>query len=159
MKRIIVYYSLSGNTEAAVKEIAEKLGCETMKIDTVKPMPKAFFAQILVGGGQVAMKKIPEIKPLEKDMNDYDEIFIGTPIWNSMGVPAVNAFLKDESVRDKVTGLIITSGGGEITKAVKALTDILPNIKYQVSLLDKKVKESVDNPAKIEEFVKPLLEK
>ena len=51
MKRIIVYYSLSGNTEEAVKNIAEKLGCETLRVDTVKDMPKSFVARILVGGG------------------------------------------------------------------------------------------------------------
>lgn len=51
MKRIIVYYSLSGNTEEAVKTIAEKLNCDVLKIDTVKAMPKSFAARILVGGG------------------------------------------------------------------------------------------------------------
>lgn len=51
MKRIIVYYSLSGNTEEVVQNIAEKLHCETVKIDTVKKMPKTFVARILVGGG------------------------------------------------------------------------------------------------------------
>ncbi len=50
MKRIIVYYSLSGNTEEAVKIIAEKLGCEILKLETVKPLPKAFLAQMFVGG-------------------------------------------------------------------------------------------------------------
>jgi len=111
MKRIIVYYSLSGNTEEAVKAIAEKLNYETLRIDTVKAMPKSFFARIIVGGGQVDMNKIPEIKPIDTDLSKYDEIFIGTPIWNGMGVPAINAFLEDEKIRQKVTGLIITSGG------------------------------------------------
>lgn len=157
MKRIIVYYSLSGNTEEAVKDIAKKLECDTLKIDTVKPMPKAFFAQILVGGGQVAMNKIPEIKPIDKDMSEYDEIFIGTPIWNSKGVPAVNTFLTDESVCKKVTGLIITSGGGSIDKCVKALESKLPNVKYKVSLLDRKHKEHGSNGAKIDEFVKAVM--
>lgn len=153
MKRIIVYYSLSGNTEEAVKTIAEKLNCEILKIDTVKAMPKSFAARILVGGGQVAMNKIPEIQPIDKNMNEYDEIFIGTPIWNSKGVPAINAFLLDESVCQKVTGLIITSGGGDIDKCVKALETKIPNVKYKVSLLDKKHKDVGLNGEKIDKFV------
>ena len=128
MKRIIVYYSLSGNTEEAVKLIAQQLDCEILKIDTVKEMPKSFFARILVGGGQVAMNKIPEIKPVDKDLNIYDEIFIGTPIWNSKGVPAINAFLKDDDICQKVTGLIITSGGGDIEKCVQALERKIPKV-------------------------------
>lgn len=156
MKRLIVYYSLSGNTEEAVKCIAEKLGCETLKIETVKDMPKSFAARIIVGGGQVAMNKIPEIKPIDKDINEYDEIFIGTPIWNSQGVPAINAFLQDEKVRAKVTGLIITSGGGDIAKCVKALDSKLPNVKYKVSLLDRKHKDYKNNSEKIDEFIKEI---
>lgn len=153
MKRIIVYYSLSGNTEEAVKIIAEKLNCETLKIDTVKAMPKSFAARILVGGGQVAMNKIPEIMPIDKDLSVYDEIFIGTPIWNSKGVPAINAFLMDESICQKVTGLIITSGGGEIDKCVNALEAKIPNVKYKVSLLDKKHKDYALNGEKIDKFI------
>lgn len=153
MKRIIVYYSLSGNTEEAVKIIAEKLNCETLKIDTVKAMPKSFAARILVGGGQVAMNKIPEIMPIDKDLSVYDEIFIGTPIWNSKGVPAINAFLMDESICQKVTGLIITSGGGEIDKCENALEAKIPNVKYKVSLLDKKHKDYALNSEKIDKFI------
>lgn len=153
MKRIIVYYSLSGNTEEAVEIIAKKLHCEILRIDTVKAMPKSFMARILVGGGQVAMNKIPKLKPIEKDLNEYDEIFIGTPIWNRKGVPAINALLEDESICEKVTGLIISSGGGEIDKCVEALEEKLPKLKYQVSLLDRKHKDSGSNGSKIHEFV------
>lgn len=156
MKRIIIYYSLSGNTEEAVKLIAELLGIETLKIDTVKEMPKSFAAQLLIGGGQVAFNKIPKLKPMDKDLSIYDEIFIGTPIWNSKGVPAINALLKDETVSKKVTGLIITSGGGEIDKCVKALKDRIPNVKYQVSLLDRKHQDYQQNEGKIKKFVEEV---
>lgn len=156
MKRIIIYYSLSGNTEEAVKVIAEQLGIETLKIDTVKEMPKSFAAQLLVGGGQVAFNKIPKLKPIDKDLSVYDEIFIGTPIWNSKGVPAINALLKDETISKKVTGLIITSGGGEIDKCVKALKDRIPNLRYQVSLLDRKHQDYQQNEGKIKKFVEEV---
>lgn len=157
MKRIIVYYSLSGNTEEAVKIIAEKIGCDILKVDTVKDMPKSFAARILVGGGQVAMNIIPEIKPIDTDFSIYDEIFIGTPIWNSKGVPAINAFLADDDICRKVTGLIITSGGGDIEKCVNTLEKRIPNVKYRVSLLDRKHKDYGLNDNKIAEFIETIV--
>lgn len=153
MKRLIVYYSLSGNTEKAVKTIAEQLECDTLKIETRKPMPKSFAAQILVGGGQVAMGIVPALKPIEKNLEAYDEIMIGTPIWNSKCVPAVNAFLKDESICRKVTGLILTSGGGGTEKCLAALRDKIPNLKHTVSLLDPKLADSAQNGEKISRFI------
>ena len=133
MKRLVVFYSLSGNTEEAAKKIATALNADLLKLETVKSMPKAFVAQIIVGGGQVMMNHIPELKPIDIDLNLYDEIILGSPIWNSKGVPAVNAFLKDENSAAKVTSL-----------------------KNTVSLLDKKHEDSKDNEAKIEEFIKKI---
>lgn len=156
MKRLIVYYSLSGNTEEAAKKIAKELGADLLKLETVKAMPKSFAAQIMVGGGQVAFNHIPKLKPFDVDPDSYDEIILGSPIWNSKGVPAVNAFLKDEKAAAKVTSLFFLSGGGEVQKGLTAITKLLPNLKNTVSLLDKKHEDSKDNDAKLAEFVRSI---
>ena len=157
MKRLVVYYSLSGNTEDAARIIATKTGADLLKLETVKPMPKSFAAQILVGGGQVAFNYVPALKPLGKDLNDYDEIILGSPIWNSKGVPAINAFLQDESAAAKVTALFFLSAGGGTEKGLTAITKKLPNLKNTVSLLDKKHEGSRDNEAKTEKFAAAIL--
>lgn len=157
MKRLVVYYSLSGNTEEAAQKIADRLGAELLKIDTVKAMPKSFAAQLLVGGGQVMMNYAPELKPIDKDLTLYDEIILGSPIWNGKGVPAVNAFLKDESVAAKVTSLFFLSGGGETQKGLEAITKKLPNLKDTVSLLDRKHENSKDNDSKIVQFADAIM--
>ena len=68
----------------------------------------------------------------------------------------INAFLADDDICQKVTGLIITSGGGNIDKCVKALESKIPNIKYKVSLLDRKHKDYGLNEEKINNFIKAL---
>ena len=152
MNRLVAYYSLSGNTEDAAKQLAGKLGADLLKLETEKPMPKRFAAQILVGGGQVMMHHIPKLKPLGKDLSGYDEIILGSPIWKSKGVPAINAFLQDEAAAAKVTSLFFLSGGGETKKGLAAITKLLPNLKHTVSLLDRKHKNSRENAAKLEQF-------
>ena len=159
MKKLVVYYSLSGNTEEAAKKIAEKSGADLLKLQTKKNMPKSFAAQLFVGGGQVILNHIPELLPYEKDVDAYDEIILGSPIWNSKGVPAVNAFLKNENTAKKVTALFFLSGGGDTKKGLEAITKKLPNMKTTVSLLDKKQPASRDNDSKIEEFVALISEK
>ena len=127
-----------------------------LRLDTEKAMPKSFAARILVGGGQVMMNYIPKLKPMEMDPAGYDEIILGSPIWNSKGVPAINAFLQDEKAAANVTSLFFLSGGGDTKKGLEAITKKLPNLKHTVSLLDKKHQDSRDNDAKIEEFVKAI---
>ena len=156
MKKLVVYYSLSGNTQAAAEKIAKELGTDLLRLDTAKPMPKSFAAQIFVGGGQVAFNHIPKLKPLDVDPDAYDEIILGSPIWNGKGVPAVNAFLKDEKTAAKVTSLFFLSAGGEVKKGLEAITKHLPNLKNSVSLLDKKNEDSKDNDAKIAQFIEKI---
>lgn len=153
MKRVVVYYSLSGNTEEAAKKIAEKLNADLLKLQTQKDMPKSFAARIIVGGGQVIRNYIPELKPLEKEVSAYDEIILGSPIWNSKGVPAVNAFLQDKSAAAKVTALFFLSAGGDTRKGLAAITRKLPNLKHSASLFDRKHKNSAENDTKIAQFV------
>lgn len=153
MKRLIIYYSLSGNTDKIVKNISKGINCDLLKIETVKAMPKSYILQIVVGGGQVLMDTKVKIKPIEIDLNEYDEIFIGTPIWNGKCVPAISALLENYSLKDKVTGLIITSGSGKIDKCLDDLNEKLPSIKYVVSLLDNKQLDYILNDKKIENFI------
>ena len=153
MKRLVVYYSLSGNTEEAAKTIAERLGADLLKLETVKAMPKSFAAQMFIGGGQVVFNHIPRLKPFGIKISDYDEIILGSPIWNNKGVPAINAFLKDEDAAKKVTSLFFSSGGGEIEKGLSAITVRLPNLKNTLSLLNRKHKDSSKNAAKTECFI------
>ena len=156
MKRLVVYYSLTGNTEEAAEKIGKALNADLLRLETVKDMPKSFAARMFVGGGQVAFNRIPELKPIDVDLAAYDEIILGSPIWNSKGVPAVNAFLKDKTAAAKVTSLFFSSGGGKVEKGLAAITKLLPNLKNTVSLLDRKHENSKDNDAKIEAFVKKI---
>ena len=157
MKRLVVYYSLSGNTEEAAKKIAEALGADLLKLETVRKMPENFAAQIIVGGGQVVFNHIPRLKPMDKDVSAYDEIILGSPIWNSKGVPAVNAFLRDRDAADKVTSLFFLSAGGDTERGLQAITKRLPNLRNSVSLLDRKSKGSEENSAKIASFTEKIL--
>ncbi len=39
MKRLVVFYSLSGNTEEAAKKIASALDADILRLETVKAYP------------------------------------------------------------------------------------------------------------------------
>ena len=40
MSKAVIYYSLTGNTKEAAKEIARKLGAKLFEIDLAKPLPR-----------------------------------------------------------------------------------------------------------------------
>lgn len=47
MSKAVIYYSLTGNTKEAAKEIARKLGAKLFEIDLAKPLPRKPAAKSL----------------------------------------------------------------------------------------------------------------
>ena len=40
------------------------------------------------------MKAMPELLPIEKNPQNYDILFIGTPVWASAYAPSLNTFFQ-----------------------------------------------------------------
>lgn len=137
MNRAVVYYSLSGNTKEAAKIIARKLGAKIFEIDLVKPLPKNTVRQMLVGGMQSTFGRRPKIKGVPDNIDYYDEIILGMPVWAGMPASPVNTFIKNYGVADKIDAVFTFSGGGDNDRCLAQLSKSLKNIKSQVALADR----------------------
>ena len=153
MNRAVVYYSLSGNTKEAAKVIARKLGAKIFEIDLVKPLPTNTVRQMLVGGMQSTFGRRPKIKGVPDNIDYYDEIILGMPVWAGMPASPVNTFIKNYGVADKIDAVFTFSGGGDNDRCLAQLSKSLKNIKSQVALADRNSNAAKDNQEKLEKFV------
>ena len=153
MNRAVVYYSLSGNTKEAAKVIARKRGAKIFEIDLVKPLPKNTVRQMLVGGMQSTFGRRPKIKGVPDNIDYYDEIILGMPVWAGMPASPVNTFIKNYGVADKIDAVFTFSGGGDNDRCLAQLSKSLKNIKSQVALADRNSNAAKDNQEKLEKFV------
>ena len=81
-KMLVVYYTWSnGNTERIAKMLAEATGADLMQIDTEKPYEGSYNEVVDQGQEEVNRGYEPKLKPLTKDIKDYDVIAVGTPPW------------------------------------------------------------------------------
>jgi flavodoxin len=117
MKKLVVFYSLSGNTEIVARAIAREMKADICKLEEVKKMPS--LLKYVIGGYAAGRDKCSEIKPIPFDVHDYDLILLGSPIWASKPVPAVNAFIRDTDFRKKKVIPFFTMGGSGYEKAGK----------------------------------------
>lgn len=157
MKRLVVYYSFEGNTKESAERIAKGLKADICRVIPVKDIPIAAPGKFLAGGFQAMIGRKAPIKPLSSDLNDYDEIIIGTPVWAGFCAPFINTIIKDESVRNKVTSVFTLSGSGNNSRCIKSLKKRLPNLKNCVSLIDRVGKGAADNKKKTEGFVAEII--
>lgn len=156
MKDLVVFYSLEGNTKQAAERIADKLNADLLQLDTVKEIPKSNM-KYLIGGMQAVFGVCAKIKPIEINPEEYDRIILGTPVWADKAAPAINSFLKQFHVKDKIIALFTCSGAGDNEKCVLNLKKKLDNLKTTVSLADKKIPGASENDRRINDFTEELI--
>lgn len=129
MKKLFLYYSNTGNGDV-VAEVFKKKGYDIRKFDTVKKLPKSFFWAMMVGGFQAGAKKKAKLLPFDQDISSYEEVVIGSPIWNGRFTPALNGLLDVLDLSTSKLSFVFYSGSGEGKKAVERLQKEFPNASY-----------------------------
>ena len=120
MKKLLVFYSLTGKTEIMAKTIAKELKADHCRVEETRKRNR--FLAYITGGYAAIRDKCSEIKPVEFDVHDYDLILLGSPIWASKPVPAINAFINNTDFKNKEVIVFFTMGGTEYKKATNNIT-------------------------------------
>lgn len=126
VKSIIVYYSLTGNTEAVAEEIHKQVDGELLRIETVESYPEVYDDVLAVVRSQRNNNnELPEIISKEVDFSEYDSIFIGAPIW--FGEPAlpVEKWISENDLSNKKIYPFFTSGSSPINESMARYKDLL----------------------------------
>lgn len=113
MKRLVVYYSLQGHTKRVAELIADKTGSDLLEIKAEKNYNLLTVAAL--GRTHIKNKHTPPIEPIRCDLDDYDEIILGTPVWWYTFVPHVRSFIKIYDLSGKSVRLFSTHGGANGT--------------------------------------------
>ena len=119
-RTLVMYYSLTGNTKAAARAVAEQLNADIVRIEDVEPpLLTSLYDEKMFAD----MKKKPwKLKPVNADLARYDRIFIGAPIWRGHETPAIDAFFDQTDLTDKSVILFVTMMENDPDDAIKAMT-------------------------------------
>lgn len=93
MKSLILYYSYRGNTQRIAERIHSAIGGDIARIDTVVPYTGSYDDVVAQGEREVKRGFLPELKAMDIDLDRYDTIVLGTPVWWYTCAPATRAFL------------------------------------------------------------------
>ena len=122
MKTIVIYYTLGGASKAEAERVAEQ---ENAVLCQVKEEKKRNIISAFIPGCPNAMKrKASKIRPLDHNLNAFDRIVIGCPIWGGYPAPAFNSVL-DLLPSGKEIGLFFCSGGGAEPKSEQGTKDLI----------------------------------
>lgn len=125
MKALVVFYSLEGHTEAIANIIKNELKCDLLELKPEKEIPKKGLKKFLWGGKSVLFKEKPTLTNSIPNLEQYETIIIGTPIWAGIYAPPINTFISENKINGKKVAFFACHGGGGAKKCFNKLEDIL----------------------------------
>lgn len=124
---LIVYYSQTGATKAVAEELQKQLGCDIAAIEAVNPYDGDFGATIQRWQNELAGNVKVEIKPIAANLDDYNTIFLGFPIWGGTYASPIATFIADNSLAGKKVVTFSTFGSGGLYSATDNLVSAIPD--------------------------------
>ncbi len=116
-----------GNTQIVAEYIASEVGADSFHIETVTPYPADYDECCDVAKQELADKARPEIQVGVENMEQYDIVFLGYPIWWGDMPMAVYTFMDSCDFSDKVVIPFNTHEGSGESGTYSAIASYLPN--------------------------------
>lgn len=91
--------------------IHDKIGGNIAEIETVTPYTGDYNAVVDQGKREIGQGYMPDIKPFDINLADYDTVILGTPVWWYTFSPAIKTFLSENDLSGKIIYPFITNGG------------------------------------------------
>lgn len=158
MKVAVVYFSLEGNTEYVAQEIAKQMKVDIIPLIPQKPYPTGKISKFIWGGKSILFGETPKLKAYDFNVDHYDIIVIGTPVWAGTFTPPIKTFLKENNLSGKKVALYACHKGGGTAKCFEKLEKELSTSTLidKLSFVEPKDSKSTSDKKLIRTFSKSL---
>ncbi len=134
MSKILVsYFSASGVTRGVAEKIKEELGADLFEIEPVEKYTQEDLDwNDKESRSSIEMNNLsyrPAINKKVDNINDYDVVLIGYPIWWYIAPTIINTFIEENNLEGKKIYLFATSGSSGIENSREVLEKAYPNLK------------------------------
>lgn len=155
-KTLVVYFSATGTTEPLAEYAAEILGADIYEIVPEQPYTEADLAYYTNGRADQEQND-PNARPVisgnVENMDEYDTLILGYPIWHGQAPRIISTFLESYDFSGKTIVPFCTSHSSGIGSSADNLHELCPD---SVNWLDGKRFEAGTSKEVLEEWLGSL---
>ena len=155
-KTLVVYFSATGTTEPLAEYAAEILGADIYEIVPEQPYTEADLAYYTNGRADQEQND-PNARPVisgnVENMDEYDTLILGYPIWHGQAPRIISTFLESYDFSGKTIVPFCTSHSSGIGSSADNLHELRPD---SVNWLDGKRFEAGTSKEVLEEWLGSL---
>ena len=152
MNSLIAFYSRTNITKKLAEEIADKLNGDIEEIvPKVNYQGKIGYAR---GGKDAIREKIIDLETLKYNPQDYDVVYLGTPVWASKSSTPLISYIKQNEGNFPDVKFFVTAGGSGMDSTLEQLEKYVSKKPLAtLSLTTKEVKKNLYED-RLSEFLK-----
>lgn len=155
-KTLVAYFSASGVTKKKAKALSEAIGADLYEIKPEKP----YTREDLNWNDKKSRSSVemndrtfrPAIEGKVADMDQYEIVFVGFPIWWYVAPTIINTFLESYNFSGKTVIPFATSGGSGMGKTNIGLAPSCPG----AVLLDGKMLNGMQSKDSLKAWIESL---
>lgn len=129
-KTLVVYFSATGNTEAAANYIAQETGGDLFELEPAEPYTDEDLnysnedSRVSREHEDESLRDVELAADTVENWDEYDTVFIGYPIWWDIAAWTVNDFVKSNDFTGKTVIPFATSANDDIGESGKLLEEM-----------------------------------
>ena len=129
-KTLVVYYSATGNTEAVANYIADATGGDLFEIEPVEPYTDADLdwtddnSRVSQEYADESLRDVELVSTTVEGFDEYENIFVGYPIWWQVAAWPVNQFIENNDFTGKTVIPFCTSASSGIGDSGQLLEEM-----------------------------------
>lgn len=128
---LVAYFSRSGNTRVVAGLIYRALGADLFEIRAVKPYPDDYLETVEQARQERDSGYAPALESKVSNIDDYDTVFLGFPIWGETTPPVIRAFLAAHDLSGKILIPFVTHGGYGLGNSQSILAENAPKARLR----------------------------
>ncbi len=157
-KPLVAYFSASGITEHAAKELAQAADADLYEIKPAVPYTKADLNWMNKKSRSSVEMSDKSSRPVLADHDAniaaYDTILLGFPIWWGIAPNIVNTFLESYDFSGKKIVLFATSGGSGFGKTA---AELKPSVAADTIIIEGKLLNGRQTAASLKVWAETIL--
>ena len=132
---LVAYFSRSGNTRVIARQIGRSLNATVFEIEPAKPYPEDYFQTVEQARRERDSGFKPALRGRVANLDGYDVVYLGFPIWGETAPPAIRSFLASHDLAGKTLIPFITHGGYGVGDSQKVVAAHAPGARLRGAAL------------------------
>jgi flavodoxin len=125
-KALVVYFSRTGNTAEVANQIHASVVSDILRLEVQNPYPDDYEATKKRASEEQAAGFKPALKKRITNIDSYDVIFIGFPIWWAKLPPPIVSFASEHDLSGKTIVPFCTHAGSGFGQTIGELRRLYP---------------------------------